>query len=705
MTDYAKDLLGGGTPQKATGTDYASDLLGIKREWTPDPGVIDTRTAKPRVNWTPTGEPRTGFGTLVKSGFVDDPQTKIKIFAKGRGIPEDRYRVTSGGEIVYQGDDGNWYPETKQTVGGKLVRVVGEAAAQTPAAVLGAAGSTFGPAGAAVGAAGGEGIRKVVGATVFDEPQTVKGNVAGMATEAALGFTGEVGGRLVAGGINRAGSKRGGQLVAAAGRDRRFLNPAQVAANEAKGQKFGVDLLPPQTTGSRELIGKTKWLRDRPGTADVISEALQRQNQQAQAAAEEFIRDLGGYQSPKVTGTKLVSAAGKALAATVEARKKIAGPVYKKAFEADVKVDVEPLLKHITDAKKTAKGDILAGLNRAEKLLKAPDLPNTTPASKILDASGNPAIPASVSYDTTLKGLHGARVTLWDMIDTANRKGQGNLAGELKGIWARLTDQMDKASPDYKKARGLYEAATGVGKVGERSLVSDIAGLEGDAVVNAHKKLIQNTFTHPDTVRVARARIEKQDPEAWKNTVGIFLLDKFNKAKTGDVMNFGGKLHNAIVRDENTRKVLEAAMDPKDFANLMDLADVLNKASLLAGKESATAERLLIDESIRSQTGSKVGRLLQTDVTAPLKKIGQWLDGVATEKDARKLADAIVSEKAAIQLQRMRQLQPGTEKWIRQLGTVASILAGGAASRELGREPGRLTEEGQEPARLRPPRR
>jgi hypothetical protein len=156
-----------------------------------------------------------------------------------------------------------------------------------------------------------------------------------------------------------------------------------------------------------------------------------------------------------------------------------------------------------------------------------------------------------------------------------------------------------------------------------------------------------------------------------------------SKVKKGDVMNFGGKLYNNIVKDTNTKKILEAAMDKKEFKTLMDLSDVLNRASWLAGKESATAERLMINESLRGQMGSKVGRLMQTDLTAPMKKIGQWMDGLATEKDARLLADAMVSEKVSKQLQKMKQLTPGQEKWSQQLVVLSSIVAGDQARRKV----------------------
>ena len=56
----------------------------------PETGPISTITGKPETEFRPTGIPGAGFGTLAKTGFVDDPQTKINIFAEARGISPDR---------------------------------------------------------------------------------------------------------------------------------------------------------------------------------------------------------------------------------------------------------------------------------------------------------------------------------------------------------------------------------------------------------------------------------------------------------------------------------------------------------------------------------------------------------------------------------------------------------------------------------------
>ena len=56
------------------------------------------------------GDRSASFGALVRGGFIDDPATKIRMFAEQRGISPERYRVIDG-QIYYQGADGKFYAE------------------------------------------------------------------------------------------------------------------------------------------------------------------------------------------------------------------------------------------------------------------------------------------------------------------------------------------------------------------------------------------------------------------------------------------------------------------------------------------------------------------------------------------------------------------------------------------------------------------
>jgi hypothetical protein len=102
----------------------------------------------------PVAAERAGFGTLVETGFVDKPETKIDILSKRMGIPKERFGVHKG-EIVYLGDDDILYYPTAQTLGGKFKRGIAETVADAPEIALSTAGSTLGPKGTIAGALAG----------------------------------------------------------------------------------------------------------------------------------------------------------------------------------------------------------------------------------------------------------------------------------------------------------------------------------------------------------------------------------------------------------------------------------------------------------------------------------------------------------------------------------------------------------------------
>src|SRR5690242_13364316 len=77
-------------------------------------------------------EGKAGFTTMLKAESVDDPKTKLKIFAHER-FPNDpnaveRYALTSDGKVVYVDDDGKIYQETHPGLKSFVAGLGGQAA-------------------------------------------------------------------------------------------------------------------------------------------------------------------------------------------------------------------------------------------------------------------------------------------------------------------------------------------------------------------------------------------------------------------------------------------------------------------------------------------------------------------------------------------------------------------------------------------------
>jgi len=638
----------------------------VQREFTPT-SEIDTRTSQPVKKFTPTSEKSTGLGTLIKSGFVDDTQTKINIFAKGRGISPDRYRVLNG-EIIYQGDDGGWYPETKQTPSARLKQFAGETIANSPSIVMGTVGAAGGLIPAAIGAAGGEGIRKSVGSLIFKEPQTVSGNLTDMGTVGVLGAGSEL---LMGKGstslINRAGRARGGKLVQAAGRGAADIDVAATKELEQLGTSHGIKLYPPQTTGSKKLIDKFNLLGDIDASADIIQGARTKQAGEVENAVYKFFKDLSpSKDTTSETGGKLVDASKKALQRPVDIRRAKASPIYEKAFTKKNNIDVSEAIKEIRSlmGETVPKDPSSIVLKRIESMIES--------------ASGD------------LRKLHRVKTR---GIDAVLNKSQSDnvLRREMKIVKDKLVDAMDKASPDYATARKIFsDYSEEITKQSRKTILGDISKLEGDKVTGAVKKLFASPEVKksPEIVTRVKAEITRQNPEVWNKAIVDHLQGLFESTKesaTGGITNKGGHFYKKVWGDTGQRKVLEAAMDKQQFQSLSNFMKVLERTGMILGKESATATRQLALEEMKRAGQSKFIMASTRPLYTYQRIIGDYLNEVMMGKSSKNLAEIMVSKRAAEQLNRMVQLKPNSEKLIRQFATFFGLTTGGAARRSAAR--------------------
>ena len=645
-------------------------------------GSVMTKVSDPTGYPSPQKE-SAGFITNMVAGLADDPQTQIRVYAASRfpdmSEPErlKRYGFHNG-EVVYMGDDERLYRETADTWYERIKRFAAKTGSNAPALVMSVIGSLAGPGTAALGAAGGEGIRKTIAGTVLDEPQTTTGNIIDMAKEGGIAYTGDVAGRLVGKGINYIGAKRGGELAKEAGRGRQIIDIAETKKMERLGNKFGIELYPPQTTGSKRLADKFNLLGDIESSAGIIQKARTKQVEQIDNAVYKFFKDLTGKDiTVSEIGERIVSASKKALQVPVKVRQAKATPLYKKAFESDSAVDVEPVARWIDAELATAKGDIRTALLRAKKLLMKPDLPK-----KLYDQSGNVI---GEGFDTTVKGLHGTKVSL----DAAKQKAnQGNVKYIYDKVKSQLLEQMDKASPDYAKARKIFsEYSEEVTKQGKKTILGDISKLEGDRVVTSIKKLFGSADVKraPEIITKVKAAIQKQDPEIWDKAISSHLQELFESTKmsaTGGIANIGGNFYKKVWGDLGQRKVLKTAMELGQFQTLNDFMAVLARSGMILGKESATASRQAMMEEIGGRGLRNVVRAATRPLVTKEKVLGDRLLESLLYRNAKKLADAMTSEQAARQLEKMIQLPATAEQLFPMVTNFMGMVIAGEYSRQ-----------------------
>lgn len=635
-----------------------------------------------------------GFMTNLFAGTVDNPETKIKIFSASRFpdmTPEEReqrYGIHNG-EVVYLGDDGKLYRENAKTWMQGIKKFAAQTGAHLPSIIMGSLGAAGGVTGAAGGAAVGEGIRQKIGMHFFGEKQDPVENVAKIAQEGVLGAAGEVvGGAVVNKGLNYLGAKRGGLLAAKAGPGRQRISIPEAQRLKQQGMDWGINLSPAEYTKSRELINRFNFLGDLSPTADTIKAARVSRVGEIESAVTTKLP--GKLSSSNKGGLKisdnLVDAAQKAVEKPVIVRRGQAGPIYRKAFDEAPAIDtigIRQDLANVFDDPLPASAEAIA-LSRLNKMLpeEATTLRNIDKFKKEIDKLlGDPTKNPKYAIDKAVKRK---------LIDFKNK----------------MLEQVDEISPDYKRARAIFaEYSEEVERQSVKTLAGKVASLKGDDKVTAMSAILDSRRSTPDNISKARNAIRPQDPESWDAAVRNYVMDEFMKINqrlaTDDIANIGGNFAKRLFGTPSRVSKLKAAMTAEQFGAVKSLMEVLEATGPIMRRESMTAAR----QAMADEMGDVADKVIRS-VTMPLytKKriLGDFFRSKNRERNLQRLANAMVSEDAAAQLAKMRQLTNNQEKLIPQITTFLTLVASGHfedAPRD--RMPGGLKGAGRQRAGLR----
>lgn len=630
------------------------------------------------------------FSTMAQGGFVDDIKTRMKVYATRRFpslSPEDalqRYGVHNG-EIVYMDDDGKVKFEVPPKIGSRLKRFAGqEVFARTPSIALGAAGSLVGPLTAGAGAATGELIRKGIGRTVYGEPGSAH-DIGVSAIEEGVGATiGERIGQGVVRLVDRSKGNLGNRLIKAAGRDITRLSAPEIQRVGASGRRFGINLTTPEVTRSPKLVDRFNLLADLPETSEKAMAAKTKRYAEVSDAVEKYLDTFApATTTPGEAGRRGVEAAKGALKTEQNVRAGMAGPHYREAFESGARADIGPTVAFIDDELQTAKGEIRRHLENAKKLLMKPDLPED-----------------AIEFETSLKGLHGAKMEIDDIIGNARQTGLGNtVKRNYTRIKQSLLQQMDEASPAYRTAREIFSDYSTIPEALQGTKLAKLAKLEGDAQEKAAYYLFSPAQSSPEAVNIARHYIVNEGgEEAWNALLRTYINTAFDKASKESmsgigVSNIGGRLRSYLFGNRQQRKIIEAAMTTEQKAYFGNFMEVLERTGLLFGKESATATRQVALSRARAE-GSLVEKGLEyagsVDVTKPSSIVGAklWIDRIRETLFAKRnerVLDAMLDQRGADQLRSMLKLTPRSRNLIRAFGVFTTQLGEGARSAAVDR--------------------
>lgn len=699
-TDYAGILLGGGDQQAVgaqvadSGTDWGAMLLGpeVQREFSPT-GSTSTITGKPILEWTPTGQKGAGFGTLMKQSFADDPQTKIKIFAEGRGISPDRYKVYQG-EIVYHGDDGKWYPETQNTVGGSAKRIVAEGLADpsTAMSAFGAAGA--GVPGAMLGAGGGAIVKQAIGKLVFDDQvdPVQTGIEAGVG--AAGGAVGVPAGRVVNLAANKGlqiattGAGKG-NLGRIASQDIYRLNAPAMRGLAAKGAAKGVDLTTAETSNLGSLRTMYRTIKGLPGEAGDRLQAWEQtvRAPQMDTALERELGKISTQSSQFAAGRRAIDIASGEARRLKTARGAQANRLYNAAKVDETPVDVTPVVEWLDSKIGEAKESPTRAstLNRIRSLLVEK---NKAKESPLLDATGNPIAsgqPDKVPKQLPVKDLHQIKMEL-DTIIEGKRTAEGGLKGWSKADAVAAKEEllkvMEQVSPAYRAGRqAFHHYSNAVDKFSD-SLLGSLVDKGDDYSFNAVNQLWKGSR---EEIRAAKAQISAVNPKAWDAVVRGAIQGEMEKLVDGNPASFGYRLRDRLFNAEWKRKKLQAAMTPEQFSSFSDLMDVFGATRRIIDTNSDTAFKQEGIRVLNEAAGGAAGWLAKALNLTPKGIAGTIQEGRRPEI-ALAIAQNLLRPDGMATIQRLKQLPPGSKATLQGLGSLFAVGGVGTVEKKLNRQ-------------------
>jgi len=651
---------------------------------------ISTITGKPETRFISGKEPGAGFVSMMKGSFVDDPYVKARIFSESRGIPVSRYRVNPKGDIEFKDDQGNWQREVSEMPIHKLKQTLANIIAH-PSTTLGTIGAIFGsPKGAIVGAMGGETLRKGIAAGVYGEKQTAFGNLVDVGMEGLFALGGEMVGKILTGGVNRFLTRKAKTLRLAGQEVREQLLSPEDHAKALWVQKLAdqhnVTLAPHQLYDKEGMTNVWKYLRKHPVTSDAVKTFEDNLAKQSDEAINGFIKDMGGFEkTPYTLGTRTKEVAGEAISEAIEKRSLAASPVYQKAFKKAPPVDIEPVINFIDDKLKTAKGNVRSGLIKAKKLLEVPDLPKTQRESldiKIAREQGfDVPVTQKPQYDTSLKGLHDAKISIDDEIAKAEKARTGNVAFNYKKIQKTLLDQMDKGSPEYAQARRLFASKSDPVNRLKESVIGELSKLKTDKTLSGVATKLLNIKNMPDETLLKEAKnvIFKKDPDLWDEIIGSYVRDVYQNLRIaeegGKVLNVPGKMYKALYGNLKQRGILKVAMSPDQFKSFESLMQVFQRASIGTGKESMTAPLQAIGETMGAIPGSKVYRYAMFPRQAITETIFSKWNNILVSGRQKELMKALASPDVIKKLEAIKPLRPGSKKFIEAFSVFTALIA------------------------------
>jgi len=612
-------------------------------------------------------EKSTSTSTIALTNLFKDPQNKIKVYAKSRGIPIEKYTIIDD-EIVFQGDDGKLYREESSGALPWAKRTAIELGTD-PTTWMGAgAGGIATKAGSKIAGKVGKGLLNIgaeaAGATLGEltkqqtaasmgEDRPAKEDIfdIGMTVGTGLGTQGVLKGTKWAGdkvidflNIPTPGGNK--KKIAKILNDAGVLNKNEIykiANVEQKANQFGINLNIVEKSEDIQAISKLKNI-----SSIEKNKLIQERAQDISEKVPTFVRQIlpKSNKLPSVNAKKYINDSLEGLSKETT---NILKPFYDSAFAGDPKINTKNIIKYIDSVSdpKVASAKKQMALRRLKR-----DLISIKPNKS-----------KKINYELSLKkldeikkeideGIYGKK---WGSFSSYSK----SINNELSKVRDLLVESADEVSPEYQRAREiaslLYNgseklrtssipdadkfAALGDEFIYKKGLLSNAANIPDSELHLIGSYILSSSKSSPTMASAVKESIVNNEngEEIWKSIVGDYMLYNFDQIAQSPYQirpDIGGEMWKSLFDTPQKKEMMKVALPIQEYATLYDFFDIIRKTGVVVtpaikGSPSSEIKEEFISPILRSLKPFISKETIIADATqkiATSKGMNQFMD-------------------------------------------------------------------------------
>lgn len=160
----------------------------------------------------------------------------------------------------------------------------------------------------------------------------------------------------------------------------------------------------------------------------------------------------------------------------------------------------------------------------------------------------------------SIKVLDRVKKKLDGDMKAALRSGNSDDVRLLKLAKDKLVKELDKVSPEYKKARSIYSTESPLIDLVRNREVGKIAKLKDTQLKNVSNIIFDPKQTDPKVMARLRDEISKENPNAWAKLVRNAMENKLPSVNLGTTEQHGTNFYRKILADDKTYNLFHSSL-------------------------------------------------------------------------------------------------------------------------------------------------